>query len=286
MMKKQILAAFVILVLASMACGININLPSQIKTGATVADEVSAETPDGAGPFEVKFSMGAGELNIKPGAEDSLVGGTVRYNVPDFKPEVTTEGDSVFIEQGNLNVSGLPSFDKKVINEWDFKLSNEPINLIINAGAYKARYELGGLSLNRVEINDGAADVDLSFSEPNVIEMKTLDYSTGASSVTLDGLGNANPKAMTFRSGAGSYRLDFSGELQQDMEVVIESGISNVIIIVPEGIPTELRFDGGLTDINTFGDWKHEGSYYTQDGDGYRIEIRVKMGAGNLELRN
>jgi len=269
-----------------MACGININLPSQIKTGATVADEVSAETPDGAGPFEVKFSMGAGEFNIKPGAEGSLVGGTVRYNVPDFKPEVTTEGDSVFIEQGNLNVSGLPSFDKKVINEWDFKLSNEPINLIINAGAYKARYELGGLSLNRVEINDGAADVDLSFSEPNVIEMKTLDYSTGASSVTLDGLGNANPKAMTFRSGAGSYRLDFSGELQQDMEVVIESGISNVIIIVPEGIPTELRFDGGLTDINTFGDWKQEGSYYTQDGDGYRIEIRVKMGAGNLELRN
>ena len=286
MKNYKILTAFLIFVLATMACGIQINLPSQIKTGSTVTDEFAAEIPDSAGPYEVTLSLGAGEIDINPGAENSLISGTVRYNVPDFKPELTTQGDSIFIEQGNLNVSGLPNFDEKVINEWDFKIANEPINLFIRAGAYQGRYELGGLSLNRLEINDGAADVDLGFSKPNTIELKSLDYSTGASSVTLEGLGNANPTTMTFRSGAGSYRLEFTGKMQHDMEVLVESGISSVVIIVPEGVPAEVRFDGGMTDINYFGDWNKEGSYYTQDGEGYKIDIRVKMGAGNLELRN
>ena len=286
MKKIQILAAFTILVLATMACGINIDLPSEIKTGPTVTDEINAEIPDGVGPFELTLSLGAGEININPGAEGSLVSGSVRYNVPDFKPEVSKQGDSVFIEQGNLNISGLPNFDERVINEWDLKLSNEPINLFIKAGAYKGRYELGGLSLNRLKISDGAADVDVNFSQPNAIELKSLDYSTGASSVTLEGLGNANPTAMTFRSGAGSYRLDFSGTLQRDMEVLVESGISSVVIIVPAGIPAEVRFEGGLTDVNIFGNWNNEGSYYSQSGEGNKIEFRVKMGAGNLELRN
>jgi hypothetical protein len=280
-------AVFMVLVLATLACGININLPSEIKTGPTETEEIFAEVPNGAGPFGLTLAFGAGEIELEPGAEGGLISGSIRYNVMDFKPEISTEGDNVYIEQGNLNVSGLPNFEEKVINEWDLKLANEPMNLSIKAGAYEGRYELGGLSLNRLSISDGAADVDLNFSQPNQIELKSFDYSTGASSVTLEGLANANPTTMTFRSGAGRYRLDFSGTLQRDMEVLVESGISNVVIIVPKGVLAEVRFEGGLTNINAFGDWEEEGNgYYQQDGEGFKIEIRVKMGAGNLELRN
>lgn len=283
----RFLAAVLVLALASMACGININLPSEIKTGPTEVEEITAEVPNGAGPFGLSMAFGAGEIDLEPGAEGALLSGTIRYNVPDFKPEITTEGDNVYLEQGDLNVSGLPNFEDKVVNEWDIQLSSEPMNLTIKAGAYQGRYELGGLSLNRLEISDGAADVDVSFSEPNLIEMKTFDYSTGASNVTLEGLGNANLTAMKFRSGAGSYELDFSGTLQRDMEVLVESGISSVVIIVPKGVPTEVRFEGGLSDVNYFGNFDQEGSgYYAQSGEGFKIDIRVKMGAGSLELRN
>ena len=286
MKNKQLFAVFMVLALATMACGININLPSEIKTGPTITEDILAEIPNGAGPFGLNLSFGAGEISLESGAVGDLFNGSIRYNVPDFKPEITTDGDNVYVEQGDLNFSGLPNFENKVINEWDFKLANEPMNLSIKAGAYQGRYELGGLSLNRLSISDGAADVDLNFSEPNAIELKSFDYTTGASSVTLEGLGDANISTMTFRSGAGSYRLDFSGTLQRDAEVLIESGISSVVIIVPEGVPAEVRFDGGLTDVNTFGEWDKSGSLYYQDGEGYKIEIRVKMGAGNLELRN
>jgi len=286
LLPKKLIVVFLMLALVSMACGINLDLPSDLKTGPTVSEEISAPVPDAAGPVSLNLALGAGEINLESGAEGALATGTVRYNVPDFKPIVTTEGDDVTIEQGDLNVSGIPNFDDKVINEWDLKLANEPLNLMIKAGAYKANYELGGLSLNRLEINDGAASVNLAFSEPNAIELQSFEYSTGASEVTLESLANGNISTMTFRSGAGSYRLDFSGTLQRDLELLIESGISRVVIVIPESVPAEVTFEGGLSDVNIFGAWEQSNSRYSQPGDGFKIEITVKMGAGSLELRN
>ncbi len=286
LIRKPLIAAILVFALVTMACGVDLNLPKDIKTGPTVTDDINVPAPDAAGPVGLTLSFGAGDITLDPGAEGSLVSGTLRYNVPDFKPEITTEGDDVSIEQGNLNVSGLPNFNEKVINEWELKLANEPLNLTIKAGAYKADYELGGLSLNRLEVSDGAADVNLAFSEPNAIELQSFDYSTGASDVTLEGLGNGNISTMTFRSGAGSYRLDFTGALQRDMEVLIESGISSVTIVVPEGVPAEVSFEGGLSNVNTFGDWQKNDNKYSQSGEGFKIKITVKMGAGSLELRN
>jgi hypothetical protein len=286
MKQKSILIVFAVFTLVTLSCGININLPADLKTGPTETENISVPLLDTAGPIGLRLSFGAGEIKLDPGAEGSLVSGTIRYNVPDFKPTIEVEGDDVLIEQGDLNVSGIPNFEDRVINEWDFKLSDDPLNLSIKAGAYQGRYELGGLSVNRLEISDGASDVNLAFSEPNLIELKTFDYSTGASNVKLESLGNGNISTMTFRSGAGSYRLDFSGDLQRDMEVLVESGISSVVIVVPEGTPAEVHFEGGLTDVDTFGAWQNENDQYFQSGNGFTIEIRVKMGAGSLELRN
>lgn len=287
-MKKHfsLLAVLLVFALTTLACGINVNLPNEVKTGPTETDEINVPAPDAAGPIGLTLEFGAGEIYLESGAENALVTGTARYNVPDFEPTITTEVDDVTIEQGDLNINGIPDFEGDVVNEWDFKLANTPINLEIKGGAYKARYNLGGLSINRLNISDGAADVDLSFSDPNTIEMQSLSYSTGASNVTLESLGNGNISTMTFRSGAGSYRLDFSGTLQRDMEVLIESGISSVTIIVPEGVPAEVSFEGGLSNINTFGEWEEDGTFFSQPGTGFKIEFTIKMGAGTLELRN
>jgi hypothetical protein len=286
MKQKSFMAIFLIIILATLACGINFQLPSDIKTGPTQTEEMQVPLPDTGGPINLTLSFGAGEIELDSGATGALINGAIRYNVADFKPEVTIEGDNVYIEQGDLNISGIPNFEDRVVNEWNFKLTSEPINLSIKAGAYKGRYDLGGLSLNRLTVADGAADVEMRFTEANLIEMKTFDYSTGTSSVELEGLGYGNISTMTFRSGAGNYRLDFSGPLQRDLEALVESGISNVVIIIPAGVPAEVRFEGGLTNVNLFGVWERDGSIYSQPGEGYNIEIRVKMGAGGLELRN
>ena len=286
MNKKMILLAVVILALASLACSININLPSMNrKTGPTVTDTIFVPLPEDAQTSaDVELNFGAGTLKLKPGAQDALVDGTATYNVPDFKPIVTVENDHININQGDFNFEEIPSFKQDIVNDWILSLGNHPMSLVIKAGAYKGEVELGGLSIERLEISDGAAKVDVVFSKPNQVQMSSLEYTTGASEVSLEGLANANTTDMTFRGGAGNYKLDFSGELRDDMDVYIESGVSSITVIIPEGVNARVLTEGGLMTVGTDGSWHQTGDTYQTTGSGNTITLHVKMGAGNLRL--
>jgi len=205
---KYLFAFLIILALATMACGFSVNLPPVPTPGPEVTDEISVAVPKGD-EAHLKISFGAGELTLSSGAEDMLVEGTATYDIPNFKPEISESEGSVEIKQGQVKTLNVSDFK----NEWDLSLGETPMDLEINAGAYKGRYEFGGLALNNLTIKDGASDVDVSFDAPNLTEMSVLRYETGASNVELSGLANANFATMFFNGGAGNYTLDFSGEL-------------------------------------------------------------------------
>lgn len=288
MFNKPILAIILVLALVTLACGINIDLPgTDLKTGPTQTEDIRIpEFDDPQTIADVELSFGAGELNLDTGGRGALVEGTATYNVQDFKPEIDVTGNNVQISQGNLEISGIPNFNDRVVNRWELQFGDAPMDLTIKAGAYDGEFEFGGMALHSLVINDGAARVNLSFSEQNPVTMDNLQYTTGASDVTLTGLGYANFRDMHFRSGAGSYKLDFSGDLQQGANVEIESGISSITITIPSETNAEVRFEGGLTDVNTQGVWQVSGDTYSLNGSGPRLTITVKMGAGSLELRS
>lgn len=286
-MKRYVLFLIaIVMAITILACGLSINLPiDTIRTGETRTDDIIVPVPDEV-PANLKIEFGAGELSINPGTESNLIVGEARYNVPDFKPEVSVEGSDIVVSTGNLQIDGIPNiqFDE-IENTWDLILNTTPMDLTLNAGGYKAELDLGGLSIHSLEISDGAAEVDLDFSNPNLAEMRRFRYSTGASSVDMHHLGNANFSLMTFRSGAGEYTLDFSGNLTQDANVIIESGISQITIIIPDGTPASVTFRGGLTDVDLDGSWQVSGNYYELAGEGPKINIEVEMGAGSLQLK-
>ncbi len=288
MLRKPLFAAVIVLALVTMACGVSFNLPvTQVKTGQTQTDTINVPLlADRTAIANVTLGFGAGDFSLAPGAGNAIVTGTVTYNVADFKPKVNIDGNNIHVEQGNLNIQGIPSFSENIKNQWNLTLGNTPINLQVNAGAYNGNYELGGLSLQDVDISDGASNVNLSFSQPNLIPMDTFRYQTGASSIKLDGLANANFNTMTFRCGAGSYTLDFSGQLKRDETVNIESGISNIVLVIPSGVSARVTFEGGLSSVNTSGSWTKNGNTYVQSGTGPTIRVDVKMGAGNLDIHN
>lgn len=284
-MNLKILIPLMLVALVTLACGINVELfDTDNKTGPTQVEQITVPNLDSpSDTADVDIAFGAGKLNIDAGASDALISGTATFNVEDFRPDISIEGDNIRLEQGSLNVNGIPSFSDDVINEWELSIGNAPIELKINAGAYSGVFDLGGLSIRRLEINDGAADVQVSFSEANPVEMSLFRYTTGASDIELEGLANANCAQFIFRSGAGAYKLDFSGDLTRDMLVTIESGVSSVTIIVPEGTAAVLTTNG-LLSVTTSGDWDADGNTYTVLGDGPTITIEVDMGAGSLIL--
>lgn len=288
MFSKTALIGLVFLALVSLACGVTIDLPvTELSTGPTVTEEIYVPLPqDLSTPVELTLSFGAGELSLAPAADEVLVEGLATYNVKDLKPKVTLKDHQVLIESGDLEIRGIPKFSGDFKNEWDLRLGNVPMELRVNAGAYKGQYELGGLALRSLRISDGAAEVRLRFSSPNATEMDTFRYETGASSVELLGLANANFENLIFKSGAGDYTLDFSGELRRDATVNIDSGLSSITVIVPKGVSARVLVDGSLANVDLSGDWEKSGDVYILSGSGPRLTINVDIGAGSLTLRN
>lgn len=278
-MSKRIFLALLVLALATLACGFNVDLPAPATPGAVVTDEISVGAPD-AKSANLTLSFGAGQLNLESGASKSVVSGTVTYNIPDLKPEITQDGSTITIKQGDYQ--SLPMDGMK--NKWDLKLGSLPLDLTINAGAYEGKLDLGGLSLTNLTINDGASQMKANFSSLNKEKMSILSYKTGASNVTLENLANANASTIIFECGMGNYTLDFGGDLQRDASVSIRSGMSNVTLVIPEGVSATVRVSGGLSNVQFPSGWTQSGETYTQSGAGPMLTIVVDMGAGNLQV--
>lgn len=278
-MNTRSISAFLVLALASLACGFNIDMPKMPTPGPEVTEEIVIPVPD-EDEVSLKLSFGAGDMKLAPGAKE-FVAGTATYNYDAFKPEVVVDGGDAQIKMSK--VESLPSFND-LKNEWDLKLGDTPMDLVIESGAYNGTFELGGLSLNNLTVQDGAANVELSFSEPNLVEMSTFRYETGASDVKMTGLANANFSLFDFSSGAGDYTLDFSGELQRDASVTVSSGLSNIILVIPEGVNAVVTIDSGASNVSVGSEWSQSGDIYTQKGEGPTLTVVINIGAGNITL--
>lgn len=281
-----------LLVLATLACSFSTNIGIEdVDTGPTVVEDIDIEAPESDGAPTFSLEIGFGELRIHPGSQTAMVSGTVTYNVDRYPPHVLSEGSTAILRQGDEDdFSGgditVPRFsDENVIYEFDLTLGAMPMQLDINAGATDSDIELGGLSLERLNMSQGAAEIYVAFSEPNQAVMGSMIVNAGAGKMTLDGLANANAESMEFSGGAGEYRLSFDGDLQRDLDVSIDAGVGQLTIIVPEGVSAVVEFDGGVSDVSTSGGWSQSGDTYTLEGSGPTITLRVSMGVGEFNLR-
>ena len=286
--KVHLATALVILGLASLACGITLTMPEDaIKIGELRTENIFVSAPGQDQTTSVMLEFGAGKLTLMPGASQGLIEGTATYNVDGLEPKITSGGSEVSIKQEpyEFKLGGLPNV-RDVENQWELLIGSQQIDLGVRAGAFDGEMELGGLSIQNLRVFSGASTVKMSFTTPNLTSMSQLHYTTGASKAELTGLANANFSLMKFEGGVGDYTLDFSGLLQRDATVEIDAALSNVKIIVPEGIPTTLQLEGNLANVNARSQWTGGASSYSLAGNGPTLTIQIKLGAGNLELSN
>jgi hypothetical protein len=257
-----------------------------VKTGVT--QEMVVDEPLGsAAVTDVEIDMGAGTLTLAPGAV-GLASGTIRYNVESWKPTISRSDKSLTIKQGSQK--GLSGLGGRVVNDWDLELGKAPMRLKISAGAYDGSYDLSGLTLQDLTIKDGAAKTEVVFNSVNPGQMERFDYATGASTVKLIGLANANFKSMKFEGGAGSYSLDFSGQLRTDASVQVEIGAGSLRIVVPAATAARVTVGGSLNDIDTEGVWTvttnstYSTSVVGTAGQGKMLNISVDMNVGSVTL--
>jgi hypothetical protein len=255
------------------------------KVGATqemLVDEALAS----AAVTEVHLAMGSGKLALSPGAA-ALVSGTISYNVAAWKPKITRNDEQVTIEQ--RSVKALSGGEATVINEWNLKLGQAPIRLMIEAGAYEGVFDLSGLSLQELDVADGVAKTQVVFRSSNPSQMERLRYVTGASTVSLTGLANANPAAMEFTGAIGTYALDFSGQLRSDAMVQITVAGGTLLIEVPGTTRAQVRIKDTMAEVATQGSWTIDGTTYStpavvSGAGGKTLTIELQMAAGSAAL--
>lgn len=282
---KPLLVLTAALVFATMACsGVTVNLPNvqELDLGPIQTFTFDEPLPAGDEPVKLNLSVGAGQLNVAGGAT-SLVEGSVRCNVPAWKVVVERAAGQIDIRQESPDGYTAPT-SGSIVNEWDVRLGDHPLDLHLTAGAYRGTFDLSGVPLRNLEVLDGASESEIVFTSANPVRMDELVYRTGASTVALRGLGYARAKQVTFVAGAGTYTLDFTGEASEPTLVSIRSGVSTVRVIVPANARARLSLGGGLREVSASGAWTGSGNFYDVAGDGIEIELNVDMGVGQLIL--
>ncbi len=279
-MKVKIIIIIFVLLFTTLACSFNIEIP-KVKTVDELTFTIDESIPTNRDSSDLEIGMGAGRLNISKGS-DKWITGEINYNVTIWNPEISETLNGIRIIQETNKQISIP--DDDVINEWNIQLGDHPTALEINAGAYQGNLDLSGIPLTKLRISDGASQGNIRFDTVNPVEMESLRYSTGASQVEIIGLANANTSQMIFEAGPGSYTLDFSGDLQRDIDIEIKYGLGDVKIIIPKGVPAYVKVDGGLNNVELKGTWNVSGNEYTLSGNGPALSFDVTMGIGNLQL--
>ena len=75
-----------------------------------------------------------------------------------------------------------------------------------------------------------------------------------------------------------------TGDLQRDASIKVSSGLSNIIIVIPEDVDAVVTVDGGASNISAGSNWSVSGNVYKQKGEGPTLTFVVEIGAGNVTL--
>lgn len=251
------------------------------EVGQTQTETIDIPKPqDVSQVWDVELNLGSAGATIGSSGE-SLVQGTIVYNVDALKPYVTVGERSVLIGQDFTGV--LPINTR---NDWDLQFGQGvPINLKVNTGASSGEWELGGLSLRRVAWTQGAADALIRFSQPNPERLERFTVNGGAAALTIRGLANANIQTANITAGAGAVTLVFDGQLPADAEIVLDGGVSS-IAIYSGGNPVQVTTEGALKNVENSG-WAESGDTYTSPewtGSSPKVTIRARIGVATLQL--
>ncbi len=124
---------------------------------------------------------------------------------------------------------------------WKVYLSETtPYSLDLDYGLGNANIDLSGMSISKLKIHTGSADVNISYSTgvENRIEMDTFYVKVDMGSLNARQLNLARSKVVVADVGFGNMFLDFSNKPSISNHIIGSVGAGNLIIQLPtEDVP-------------------------------------------------
>jgi hypothetical protein len=241
-----------------------------------------------ANDLHLRIDLGACRLEARPGEVESWVAGTCHDPTGKRAPIVRTEERPVTITEADPSLERIPAFFGRG-PRYNLELGKErPFALTIETGASEFDIDLGGVPLKALTVRQGAGRFNLDFSTLNPEPMTLLEVLSGAASIELENLANANFSRMHLSGGAAGYELDFGGELSRDAEVTIETSLSGAEIAVPSSTAAKIVAETTVGSVDAGdGFTKREGAFLTEAavaGKKPLLTIRAEVRMGALQM--
>jgi len=219
----------------------------QIKKYYTVENDNSFTRVD------LTLSGGSGTCHIRPTPNTNPVNiyGTAESEVPAPRCESTLEQQTKKVQvnflEGKLDESSarkvsfnmFSSNESNVKNQWHVYLSKKkPVRLNLNYGMGNAFVDLSGLSIEKLNITSGSADVNVGYisRQYNQMEMDTFSIKVDLGTLEARQVALSNAKTIIADVGFGSLHLDFTDKNQVKSNVNAKVGAGNLVVNTNENI--------------------------------------------------
>jgi hypothetical protein len=293
-------AAFIVVILSLSGCcccwpsgGLaSSRIARNISAGSVQRETRQIKVGD-AEQVETTIRFGGGDLDIEPldtEGDAPLLQASFVYNVDGLSPMIdydVQDGHGELQIRHKADSIRLDRLTTEMRNEWELALCDcVPLSLNLDVGAASGRFELGGLRIRQLDLTMGAADLRVSFDQPNPERLQSVRVLSGAARLDLLELGNANLDELTFDGGLGTYTFDLTGAWQRSANVQIQAGASQVFLQVPRDIgvrvcPGDLRH--GRYDGLKEQDGCYVNSLYGQSG--IALDVGLDLGLGRLDVK-
>lgn len=218
----------------------------QIQKHFTVENDGSFDKVD------LTLSGGSGTCYIRPTPNINPVNvyGRAESDAPSPRCESIldqrTQKVSVNFIDGEVNESSIKkmpfkvfSTDKKELNQWHIYLSKKkPVNLNLNYGMGNAYVDLSGLSIEKLNINTGSANVNIGYvsGQYNQTEMDTFCIKVDLGELEARQVTLSNARTIIADVGFGSLYLDFTEKSKVSSQVNATVGAGNLVVNADESI--------------------------------------------------
>lgn len=124
-------------------------------------------------------------------------------------------------------------------NHWDLYLSREkPMKLLLNYAIGDASVDLSNLPIERLKINTGSADVNVSYMEggSNLVEMDTFYVKVDLGSLTVNKMNHSRAHTVIADVNFGALLMDYSNAVENPSQVFASVGAGNLVIGLPSTV--------------------------------------------------
>jgi len=256
-------------------------------------------TLDNEKQLDVKISFSAGKLYIHPGKPDEVLRCKLEFSEDEPSIDYSVNDDKGILEIGipgfgekddegtTYNFKDLDDLKK---NKWHLYFSTKiPIKFVIENGAAENRFEFGGMKISEIELNTGASETYMNFSEPNPIDMRYFTIESGVSEINAKNLLNANFDKFRFDGGVGDFDFFFTGKLKKSPRLDFDIGVAGARIVLDEDTPFKVRVSSSfLSSIDIEDADEEDDDYWVSDnyesGKHY-LNMTADVGIGGFKIR-